>query len=115
MASAKTIRLADYSVVELNALQSQIAQELRRRAAREKKDVLIKIKALAASSGFTLDEILAQSPADDKSAGTTRSVAPKFRHPVDPSLTWTGRGKKPKWVAEALANGRKIEDLLIRS
>jgi DNA-binding protein H-NS len=30
-------------------------------------------------------------------------------------MTWTGRGKKPKWVVDALAGGRNIDDLLIRS
>ncbi|HRD76940.1 MAG TPA: H-NS histone family protein [Hyphomicrobiaceae bacterium] len=28
----------------------------------------------------------------------------KFQHPDDPSLTWSGRGRKPKWLSEAGGN-----------
>lgn len=28
-------------------------------------------------------------------------------------LTWSGRGRKPKWVAEALDRGKQLDDLLI--
>jgi DNA-binding protein H-NS len=38
---------------------------------------------------------------------------PKFRHPGDPSKTWSGRGKQPRWVIELLATGTKIGDLRI--
>ena len=27
-------------------------------------------------------------------------VAPKYRHPKQPDLTWSGRGRTPKWVQE---------------
>ena len=35
------------------------------------------------------------------------------RHPEDGALTWSGRGRQPKWVAEFLAKGGKIESLAI--
>lgn len=38
---------------------------------------------------------------------------PKYRSSIDPSLTWTGKGRKPEWVVTYLANGGKLEDLLI--
>ena len=34
--------------------------------------------------------------------------------PVDPSQTWTGRGKRPRWYSAALASGKKEKDLLDR-
>jgi DNA-binding protein H-NS len=40
-------------------------------------------------------------------------VAPKYRNPGDASQTWTGRGRQPAWVAEALAGGARLEDLAI--
>ena len=27
--------------------------------------------------------------------------------------TWTGRGRKPTWLVDALASGRKLEDFAI--
>jgi DNA-binding protein H-NS len=38
---------------------------------------------------------------------------PKFRNPDDPSITWSGRGRHPRWVNELLAAGRAIVDFQI--
>ena len=40
-------------------------------------------------------------------------VHPKFRNPDEPSQTWTGRGKQPRWLAAQLRSGRRIEDFRI--
>ena len=40
-----------------------------------------------------------------------KKVAPKYRGPN--GKTWTGRGLKPRWMAEALKGGKKVEDFLI--
>jgi DNA-binding protein H-NS len=40
-------------------------------------------------------------------------VLPKFRNPAAPGETWSGRGKRPKWLVKALAAGRKLEDFRI--
>src|SRR4051812_24302872 len=42
-----------------------------------------------------------------------REVTPKYRNPDHPDKTWAGRGRKPKWVEEKLAQGQTLEDLLI--
>ena len=38
-------------------------------------------------------------------------VAAKYRGPD--GETWAGRGRKPKWLAEAINRGKKAEDFLI--
>jgi DNA-binding protein H-NS len=35
-----------------------------------------------------------------------KRVAPKFRHPDDPNLTWSGRGKTPLWVKALMEAGQ---------
>jgi DNA-binding protein H-NS len=40
-----------------------------------------------------------------------RKIAPKYRGPS--GETWAGRGARPRWLAEALKGGRRIEDFLI--
>jgi DNA-binding protein H-NS len=40
-------------------------------------------------------------------------VLPKYRNPLAPSQTWSGRGKTPRWVAAALETGRRLDDLKI--
>ena len=36
----------------------------------------------------------------------TKKVPPKFRHPDDPGLVWSGRGKTPVWLRELEKQGR---------
>ena len=44
----------------------------------------------------------------------TRAPVPaKYRHPENPSLTWSGRGRKPLWFVAALDSGKTPEDLAI--
>ena len=38
---------------------------------------------------------------------------PAYRNPFNSAETWTGRGRHPKWVREALARGARLEDLAI--
>ena len=40
-------------------------------------------------------------------------VEPKFRNPEDPSITWSGRGKHPRWVDDLLAAGGAMDDFRI--
>jgi DNA-binding protein H-NS len=42
-----------------------------------------------------------------------RMVAPKYQNPNNLSEKWSGRGRKPKWVEEKLAQGRTLADLAI--
>ncbi len=46
--------------------------------------------------------------------GTRGTVPPKYRNPNDPSQTWTGRGRQPRWVAELLSQGYTLEQLKIQ-
>jgi DNA-binding protein H-NS len=41
-------------------------------------------------------------------------VFPKFRNPDDPSETWSGRGKQPRWLTRQLGTGRSIDDFKIQ-
>jgi DNA-binding protein H-NS len=41
------------------------------------------------------------------------TVVPKFRNPDRPSETWAGRGKQPRWLAEQLRSGKRVDDFRI--
>ena len=40
-------------------------------------------------------------------------VDPKYRNPEDPSETWAGRGKQPRWLVKQLRSGKRIEEFRI--
>jgi DNA-binding protein H-NS len=56
--------------------------------------------------GFSLEEIL-------NAGGKSTKGMPKYANPADPSQTWTGRGRKPNWVIEAMEAGKSIDDMAI--
>ncbi len=41
-------------------------------------------------------------------------VLPKYQNPNDPSETWAGRGKQPRWLVSQLQAGRNMSDFLIK-
>jgi DNA-binding protein H-NS len=41
------------------------------------------------------------------------AVTQKFRNPAQPNQTWSGRGKRPRWVSELLNAGMSIGDFQI--
>ena len=41
------------------------------------------------------------------------AVLPKFRNPDDPSQTWTGRGKQPRWPTAKLRSGKMVDEFRI--
>lgn len=40
-------------------------------------------------------------------------VRPKYRNPKNPTETWSGRGRVPRWLKPQLRGGRKLADFLI--
>lgn len=70
-----------------------------------------KLASLAKAEGFTLEELLGGKRG--RKAKVKRVVKPKYRNPANAAETWSGRGKRPRWFAAALAAGKKEKDLLI--
>jgi DNA-binding protein H-NS len=42
-------------------------------------------------------------------------VYPKYQNPQEPSETWSGRGKTPRWLVAALKTGHKLEEFAINN
>jgi DNA-binding protein H-NS len=41
-------------------------------------------------------------------------VFPKYFNPSSPSETWSGRGKRPRWLAVALEKGHDLDEFKIK-
>ena len=93
---------------DLLAFQGILNEAIEERRVSEKNELLEKINALASESGYSLDDLFS-----GKSKTMKKSVAVKYRHPDDVTLTWTGRGRKPKWIQGELDAGKTLEDLEI--
>ena len=64
---------------------------------------------MAEKAGISLGEVFGGPGKGLK--GT--KVAVKYRNPKDSSQTWTGRGRQPVWLAEAMKKGQKRDSFLI--
>ena len=97
------------SLKELKKLQSDVAKAISTYEDRMKKEAIAELEAKAREMGFNLNELLGGA----KGKRARGAVAPKYAHPEKPSLPWTGRGRKPNWLVEALQEGKLLEDLAI--
>lgn len=81
------------SVTELRKLQKDIAKAITTYEDRQKAEARAKVDAFARELGYSLAELV------DSDAKPQRTpVAPKYRHPENPALTWSGRGAKTEVV-----------------
>ena len=109
------MNISKLSSTELRALLKRIPVELNKRARQEKSRLLKEIAQIAAKRGFSLKELVgkASRPVKSTKKRARKPVAVKYRHPQDTNLTWTGRGRKPRWVIEWLAKGKTMKNLAV--
>ncbi|MBZ4022098.1 transcriptional regulator [Rhodobacter sp. TJ_12] len=97
------------SLSELKALRSKVEKAIDSYEERKKKEALAELEDAARKMGYSLSELTALGVKKAR-----KTVAPKYANPENASETWTGRGRKPKWVEAALNAGKSLEDLLIK-
>lgn len=103
------IDLGNMSLAELKSLQKQVAKAIDEFADKEKAKALAALEEKAREMGFSLSELTGAA------RKTTRKGAgvPKYRNPQNPEITWTGKGRRPDWVRDALSAGKSMDDLAI--
>ena len=106
--------MADYdlealSLSELKKMQKDVAKAISTHQDRQKADARAKVETFARELAYSLAELV----------GTETKIAcapapAKYGHPENPSLTWSGRGRKPRWFVDARAAGGTAGDTEIR-
>lgn len=102
------IDLNSLSLKELKDLHGQVSRAITTFEDRKKREAVAKLEEEAKRLGFNLSDLT-----DVASSRKRGSAPPKYANPADPSQTWTGRGRKPKWMEAALKAGKSPDDLLI--
>lgn len=93
---------------ELQELSLRVKKAIANVQDRERAVLRQKMEAMASSAGFKLGELFGGR------GGKGRTVAAKYANPEDPTQTWTGRGRKPKWLAAKVKDGEKMDKYLIK-
>lgn len=100
--------LESLSLKELKDLRTQVDRAISSFEGRRKREAAAELEAKARELGFTLQDLV--------DAGSTRKrgkAEAKYANPENPSDTWTGRGRKPRWFAEAVSAGRSPEEMAV--
>ena len=101
------LNLETMSLDELGDLRKQVDAAIKGFEKRRKKEALAAAQKAAQEFGFSLEDVLGSG----KKGGA--KGAPKYANPADPAQTWTGRGRQPGWVKDALAAGKSLDDFAI--
>ena len=90
------------SLRQLRDLQAKLSMAIGVARDRERATLIQKLGTLAEKSGFTLRELVGGQ-------GRRKFFVPKYINPENKSETWTGRGRRPKWLVTKIRKGRKLE------
>jgi DNA-binding protein H-NS len=90
------------SLSELKKMQKDVAKAITTFEDRQKAE------ALARDLGYSLAELFGTEAKSSRAP-----AAAKYRHPENPALTWSGRGRKPQWFVEASEAGMTSADFAI--
>ena len=94
----------------------ELAHKQREAKQREmRQEVIREIKKLAASAGLEVSiRLKGRAVAEERGGRRGGRLPPKYRHPADPSLVWTGRGQMPRWMRELVEQGHDREEFRIK-
>ena len=113
---SKKFHLDAMSIDEMWQLHEEISAVLSIRLTSEKRELEKRLAQLRREK-----EMRQSESADSQARDAPRErrkyprVFPKYRNPNEPSETWSGRGKQPRWLTAALKTGRTIDEFVIRN
>ena len=99
--------LKSMSLDELWSLHELVASVLARKISSEKGRLDQRLRQL--SQG-----VLMSTKRTNRARRPYPQVFPKYRNPVQPSETWAGRGKQPRWLTAQLRSGKSLDDFRIQ-
>ncbi|WP_439504208.1 H-NS histone family protein [Methylophaga sp.] len=104
------VDLSKMNLQELKDLKNRVDAAIASFEERKLKEAKEAVNARLKELGFKLEDLV-----DKPSKRKRMPIAPKYAHPENPELTWSGRGRKPARIVDHLERGRSLDDLLIKT
>ena len=102
------MELESYSLKELKKIRNDVEKAITSFEHRKLAEARSELSTKASELGYSLDDLLGVVAARKRTP-----AKPKYRHPAQPDLTWTGRGRAPLWMVELETRGKNRAELLI--
>lgn len=102
---SQLIDLIDKAQTQIGAARARVVEEAR-----------AKIDTILVASKLTLDDVYPRRRKRGARGTSVQraAVPPKYRNPANPTQLWSGRGRKPGWIVDALKKrGVSVESFLI--
>lgn len=103
-------------LVELRQVYAVTQKQIEKTRRFAQATAIQRMRDVATESGVDFEALMREHFGidEDPASGKKRAkVPPKFMHPENPSLTWSGRGRQPLWFKEYEEQGGNTDDLLI--
>jgi DNA-binding protein H-NS len=113
MKMGKKIELGAMSTDEMWQLHTEIGRLLSVRLTSEKRELEKRLARLRRDSEIPQVEAVPVERSPSRERRRYPRVLPKYQNPDEPSETWSGRGKQPRWLTLALKTGHTIEEFVI--
>lgn len=99
---------------ELLAQKAELERQIQETQRNERQAAIEKVRTLMAEFGLSVEDLsgkAASAAGRRKSGDGTRKAAVKYRDTQ--GNTWSGRGLQPRWLKEALAGGKTLQDFAV--
>lgn len=97
----RTPAIEKMTAKQLRDLSEKISSAIVAREARDRAELRQKMAALAKEKGLSLSDVIGGTRKVGRPKGKGKSktgIQVKYRDPSNPANTWTGRGRRPKWL-----------------
>lgn len=110
-------RSLDDLLKEMENIRKEIEDQSKGRL----KEIKSELQQIAEARRTTLNRLVEAEILDKPTITTATTRNPKsgkgealYAHPENPSLTWSGKGRKPNWLKELIDAGNPIRDYEIK-
>lgn len=100
---------------ELAELEGAVSKALIEWDTKRREQALEAARQLAKDYGISLEDILTGGSKSNgpRKIKSSKTGEPRYRNPSNPDETWTGHGRRPKWVMELQEAGKDMKDFEI--
>lgn len=106
------------SIEDLLRQRAELDEKIEKARTEKRDSAFSEIQKIIETAGISIKELHDYFPIRGGAAKPAKaeraSPPPKYRDPANPSNEWSGRGKPSRWLSGYLAQGRKLEEFLIK-